>query len=117
MAKSLNGMSMRLRSSFVLLAAACFLFLARQVLAEHEVTFELVASFDYPKASATIAKGINERGDVVGTFVDKFGLAVNGFVRFADGTFSDPVIDPEGRYTYLEDINNTGTICGEYTLS
>jgi hypothetical protein len=105
---------MKPRQQSVLLLAACVVFFGRQMSAEQEVTFEILASFDYPGALHTSASGINERGDVVGTFVNGFYQA-QGFVRFADGTFSDPIVDPDGRSTYLEDINNTGTICGEST--
>ena len=109
-------MSMRSRQQSVLLLAACVLFFGRQMLAEQEVTFEILASFDYPGALDTYPSGINESGVVVGSFIN--GLSqTQGFVRFADGTFSDPIVYPTAQSTYLSDINNTGTMCGSYILN
>lgn len=91
------------------------MFFGRQMLAGQDGTFEILASFDYPGALDTSPGGINENGDIVGSFVD--GLSqTQGFVRFADGTFSDPVVYPSAQSTYLSDINNTGIMCGSYTL-
>jgi probable HAF family extracellular repeat protein len=111
-----SGMSMRSRQQCVLLLAACVLLCARQIQAAHEVTFEIVASFDYPGGLDTAATGINDRGTVVGTFTNDLNQ-VQSFVRFADGTFSDPIIYPGSQSTYLSDLNNTGTMCGSYLLN
>ena len=106
---------MRSRQQSVLLLAAGILFFGRQILAAPEVTFEIVTSFDYPGALDTSPSGINESGTVVGSFVN--GLSqVQSFVRFADGTFSDPIMYPGSQSTYLSDLNNTGTMCGTYLL-
>ena len=107
---------MRSRQQSVVLLVACVLFFGRQMLAQQEVTFEILATFDYPEALDTSASGINESGDVVGSFVDGLGQT-QGFVRFADGTFSDPIAYPTAQTTYLSDINNTGTMCGSYGLA
>ncbi len=109
-------MSMRSRRQSVLLLAACVLLCGRQMLAEQEVTFEILASFDYPGALATAPTGINESGTVVGSFVNG-GNQTESFIRFADGTFSDPIIYPGSQSTYLSDINNTETMCGSYLLN
>jgi len=109
--------NVRLRQQSALLLAACVLFFGRQMLAEQEVTFEILASIDYPGGSNTFVSGINDRGEVVGSFVDEALNRAEGFVRFADGTFSDPIVDPAGRSSYPSDINNTGTICGSYVLA
>jgi len=85
------------------------------MLAEQAVTFEILANVDYPGALNTSASGINENGDVVGSFENGLNQ-IQGFVRFADGTFSDPIVYPTALNTYLSDINNTGTMCGSYTL-
>src|SRR5262249_53467174 len=108
-----SEMSMRSRQQSVLLLAACVLFFGRQLLAEQEVAFEIVASFDYPGALNTSPTGINESGDIVGSFLNK-ALQTQSFVRFADGTFSDPIVYPNAQSTYLSDINNNGTMCGSY---
>lgn len=107
---------MRPRQKFGLLLAACVLFFGRQMLAAPEVTFEILTTFDYPGALDTAPSGINESGEVVGSFVN--GLdQTQSFVRFADGTFSDPIVYPGAQSTYLSDLNNTGTMCGSYNLA
>jgi uncharacterized membrane protein len=108
---------MKQRQRLALLLAACVLFFGREILAEQEVTFEILARFDYPGGSNTFVSGINDRGDVVGSFVNKELNRAEGFVRFADGTFSDPIVNPAGRSTYPSGINNNGTICGSYNLA
>jgi hypothetical protein len=92
------------------------LFFARQIQAAHEVTFEVVATIDYPGALETAASGINDRGTVVGSFTNEL-FQVQSFVRFGDGTFSDPIVYPGSQSTYLSDLNNTGTMCGSYLLA
>jgi hypothetical protein len=106
---------MRSRQQSVLLLAACVLFFGRQMLAEQEVSFEILASFDYPEALHTFPTGINESGVVVGSFINGLNQT-QSFVRFANGTFSDPIVYPTAQSTYLSDINNTGTMCGSYIL-
>ena len=106
---------MRSRRKFALVLAACVLFFGEQILAEPEVTFKVLATFDYPGALETSPGGINESGEVVGSFVNELGYS-QGFIRFADGTFSDPIVYPGAQSTYLSDINNTGIMCGSYTL-
>ena len=85
------------------------------MLAAHELTFEILTTFDYPGALDTSASGINERGTVVGSFTNGLNQ-IQSFVRFPDGTFSDPIVYPTSQSTYLSDINNTGTACGSYLL-
>jgi len=61
---------------------------------------------------------INERGDVVGEFIDSNGVT-RGFVRFSDGSFSDPIVDPNDTVGFTEGrgINNSRTIAGDYAIS
>jgi len=42
-----------------------------------------------------------------------------GFVRFSDGSFSDPIVDPNDTVGFTEGrgINNSRTVCGDYTGS
>ena len=103
------------RRHWVLVLATWVLLFPRQIEAAQEVTFEIMASFDYPGAVGTAASGINDEGIVVGTFVNELNQT-QSFVRFADGTFSDPIIYPGSESTYLSDLNNTGTMCGSYLL-
>ena len=57
-------------------------------------SIEVITTFDYPGAgNYTLPQKINERGDVVGEFIDSSGVT-RGFVRFSDGSFSDPIVDP-----------------------
>lgn len=111
-----SGIGVRWKQLAALLLAAGALFFARQMLAAApNVTFEVVTSFDYPGALYTSPSGINEDGTVVGSFVNAL-YQTQSFVRFADGTFSDPIVYPGSDSTYLSDLNNTGTMCGSYIL-
>ena len=84
--------------------------------ADAPVTFEVVATFDYPGAVQTYANGINDRGEVAGFFLNDVDTS-RGYVRFSDGRFSGRIMDPKDNqnYTVLPGINNTGTACGNYS--
>jgi hypothetical protein len=58
---------------------------------------------------------ISERGDVVGEFTDSNGVA-RAFVRFSNGTFSAPIVDPNDTVGFTEGrgINNSRTVDGDY---
>src|SRR4029434_7731986 len=57
-------------------------------------SIEVITTFDYPGAgNLTLPQKINERGDIVGIFLDS-NLVSRGFVRFSDGSFNDPIVDP-----------------------
>jgi len=82
-------------------------------------SIEVITTFDYPGAgNNTLPQKINERGDVVGEFVDSSGVA-RGFVRFSDGSFSDPIVDPNDTVGFTEGrgINNSRTVAGDYVIS
>jgi hypothetical protein len=82
-------------------------------------SIEVITTFDYPGAgNSTLPQKINERGDVVGEFFDSNGV-VRGFVRFSDGSFSAPIVDPNDAVGFTEGrgINNSGTVCGDYVGS
>jgi hypothetical protein len=68
-------------------------------------------SFGYPSASATMANGVNDGSEVVGSFTDSSGV-VHGFTyksqKFA--TLDHPV----GVSTVANAINNSGEIVGYY---
>jgi hypothetical protein len=78
---------------------------------------EVITTFDYPgSGNRTLPQKINERGDIVGIFSD-FGRTVSrGFVRFSDGSFSAPIVEPNeiASFTEARGINNSGTVCGDY---
>src|SRR5262245_59805867 len=82
-------------------------------------SIEVITTFDYPGAgNNTLPQKINERGDIVGVFIDSSGVT-RGFVRFSDGSFSDPIVDPNDTVGFTEGrgINNPGTVDGDYVGS
>src|SRR5438093_8318227 len=83
-------------------------------------SIEVITTFDYPGTGivTTSPQKINERGDIVGVFVDSLGV-VRGFVRFSDGSFSAPIVDPNDTvgFTQGRGINNSRTVCGDYATS
>jgi hypothetical protein len=90
-------------------------------LAHAQITITVLETFNYPgatKTTSTIPGGVNDRGDVVGTFTDE-ALHKFAFVRYADGSFSPLITEPNDTATLTigDGINNSGTICGSYTGS
>jgi uncharacterized membrane protein len=82
-------------------------------------SIEVITTFDYPGAgNSTLPQKINERGDIVGEFIDSSGVT-SGFVRFSDGSFSAPIVDPNDTVGFTEGrgINNSRTVCGDYATS
>src|SRR6476661_7200309 len=81
-------------------------------------SIEVITTFDYPGAgNLTLPQKINERGDVVGEFIDSSGVT-RGFVRFSDGSFSDPIVDPNDAFGFTEGrgINNSRTVACDYVI-
>jgi hypothetical protein len=79
----------------------------------------VITTFDYPgTGNLTEPQKINEAGDIVGVYVDSRGVQ-RGFVRFSNGTFSAPIVDPNDTvgFTQARGINNSGTVCGDYVGS
>src|SRR5215813_12851343 len=82
-------------------------------------SIEVITTFDYPgTGNSTLPQKINDNGDIVGVFVDSLGVN-RGFVRFGDGSFSAPIVDPNDTvgFTQGRGINNSGTVCGDYGTS
>jgi hypothetical protein len=82
-------------------------------------SIQVITTFDYPGAgNSTLPQKINETGDVVGVFLDSSGVT-RGFVRFSDGSFSAPIVDPNDTVGFTEGrgINNSRTACGDYVGS
>jgi uncharacterized membrane protein len=102
--------------------AVLFLFPLMGAFAQQAVnsgSIEVITTFDYPgTGNQTLPQKINERGDVVGEFIDSSGVT-RGFVRFSDGSFSDPIVDPNDTVGFTEGrgINNSRTIAGDYVIS
>ena len=82
-------------------------------------SIEVITTFDYPgTGNQTLPQKINERGDVVGVFIDS-NAVTRAFVRFSDGSFSAPIVDPNDTVGFTEGrgINNSGTVAGDYVIS
>ncbi len=82
-------------------------------------SIEVITTFDYPgTGNSTLPQKINERGDIVGEFIDSTGVT-QGFVRFSDGSYSDPIVDPNDTVGFTEGrgINNSRTVAGDYVIS
>src|SRR5882762_5599102 len=82
-------------------------------------SIEVITTFDYPgTGNLTLPQKINERGDIVGEFIDSSGVT-RGFIRFSNGTFSDPIVDPNDTVGFTEGrgINNPRTVVGDYVIS
>jgi hypothetical protein len=83
-------------------------------------SIEVITTFDYPGTGivTTSPQKINERGDIVGEFIDSSGV-VRGFIRFSDGSFSAPIVDPNDTVGFTEGrgINNSRTVVGDYATS
>jgi hypothetical protein len=82
-------------------------------------SIQVLTTFDYPGAgNSTLPQKITERGDVVGEFIDSSGVT-RGFVRFSDGSFSAPIVDPNDTVGFTEGrgINNSRTVAGDYVIS
>ncbi len=82
-------------------------------------SIEVITTFDYPgTGNLTLPQKINERGDIVGEFIDSTGVT-RGFVRFKNGSFSAPIVDPNDTVGFTEGrgINNSGTVAGDYVIT
>ena len=82
-------------------------------------SIEVITTFDYPgTGNSTLPQKINERGDVVGNFLDS-NRVTRAFVRFSNGNFSAPIVEPNDTAGFTEGrgINNSGTVCGDYVGS
>src|SRR5499427_2320579 len=82
-------------------------------------SIEVITTFDYPGAgNSTLPQKINERGDIVGEYIDSSGV-VRAFVRFSNGSYSDPIVDPNDTAGFTEGrgINNARTVNGDYVAS
>jgi hypothetical protein len=84
--------------------------------APHSGSIEVITTFDYPGAgNSTLPQKINDRGDIVGVYLGS-GFFSRGFVRFSDGSFSQPIVEPNDAVGFTEGrgINNSRTVCGNY---
>ena len=110
---------MKPKQIFISILAVLFVFPLMGTFAQQAATsgsIEVITTFDYPgTGNLTLPQKINERGDIVGEFIDPNGVTA-GFVRFSDGSFSDPIVDPNDTLGFTEGrgINNSRTVVGDY---
>src|SRR4030095_12708417 len=72
--------------------------------APNAFSIEVLSTFDYPGIeNSTLPQKINEKGDIVGEFIDSSGVT-RGFVRFSNGSFSDPIVDPNDTVGFTEGL-------------
>src|SRR5438876_8775609 len=113
---------MKPKHIFISILAVLFVFPLMGTFAQqapNSGSIEVIMTFDYPGAgNLTLPQKISERGDVVGVFIDSNGVT-RGFVRFSDGSFSDPIVDPNDAVGFTEGrgINNSREIAGDYVIS
>jgi hypothetical protein len=113
---------MKPRQIFISILAVLFVFPLMGTFAQQAAnsgSIEVITTFDYPGiGNQTEPQKINEKGDVVGIFLDSLGVS-RGFVRFSDGSFSAPIVDPNDTVGFTEGrgINNSGTVCGDWFRS
>src|SRR5712691_1686943 len=107
----------KLKDFFVCVIAGCLVFPWCETFAQQPlITIQVVTTFDYPGVgNSTTPFGINDRGEIAGYFVDVNG-ATRGFMRFVNGSFSAPIIEPNdtGNFTRALGINSSRTICGDF---
>jgi len=110
---------MKTKNLFISILAVLFAFPLPGAFAQQtsgSISIQVITTFDYPgDVTQTIPSGINDRDDITGYYVDSKGV-IRGFVRFADGTFSDPIVEPNDTVGFTEGrgITNQGLICGWY---
>src|SRR6476619_5990355 len=112
---------MKPKQIFISILAVLFVFPLMGTFAQQAAnsgSIEVITTFDYPGAgNNTLPQKINESGDVVGVFVSS-GVT-RAFVRFSDGSFSAPIVDPNDTAGFTEGrgINNSRTVNGDYVGS
>ena len=113
---------MKLKHILNSIVAVLFLFPLMGTFAQQPAStgsIEVISTFDYPGAgNSTLPQKINERGDVVGEFIDPSGIT-RAFIRFSDGSYSDPIVDPNDTVGFTEGrgMNNARTLAGDYAIS
>src|SRR5882762_9148012 len=113
---------MKPKQIFISILAVLFVFPLMGTFAQQAAnsgSIEVITTFDYPgTGNQTLPQKINERGDIVGVFIDSSGVT-SGFVRFSDGSLSAPIVDPNDTVGFTEGrgINNSRTVVGDYETS
>jgi hypothetical protein len=113
---------MKPKQIFISILAVLFVFPLMGTFAQqapNSGSIEVITTFVYPgTVISTQPQKINETGDIVGIFDDSNSVR-RGFVRFSNGSFSAPIVDPNDTvgFTEARGINNPGTVVGDYAVS
>ncbi len=77
---------------------------------------DTLTTIDFPGAALSRAAAVNDSGNVAGVGADASNQFYKGYERFANGTISAALIDPNDNQSYTRalGINNAGTIVGDY---
>jgi hypothetical protein len=113
---------MKPKQIFISILAVLFVFplmgtFAQQ--ASNSVSITVITTFDYPgTVISTQPQKINDGGEIAGIYFPSSSVR-RGFVRFSDGNFSAPIVEPNDTQNFTEGrgINNLGTVCGDYVGS
>ena len=106
---------MKTKQIFISILAVLFVFPLMGTFAQQapdSVSIRVITTFDYPGAgNLTEPQKINEGGDIVGIYLDS-SLAQRGFVRFNNGTFAAPIVEPNdtGNLISLRSTPNAGNV-------
>lgn len=82
-------------------------------------SIQIVSTFDYPgTGNQTRPQKISDKGEIAGIFVDGATGASKGFT-LRGSNFSAPIVNPNdaANLTEVRGINNSHTVCGDYTDS
>ncbi len=110
---------MKPKQIFISILAVLFVFPLMGTFAQQapdSVSITVIMTFDYPgTGNLTRPQKINDGGEIVGIYLDS-SLVSRGFVRFTNGNFSAPIVEPNdtGNLTQGRGINNSHTVCGDY---
>lgn len=107
---------MKFKNLFIHIALVWFMFpLMHGFAQEGSVMIEVITTFEYPNSRTTYPQKINDAGEIAGLCYDELGHR-RGFVRFADGSFSGLIREPNDNsgFTFATGANNLRTLCGVY---
>jgi hypothetical protein len=101
---------------FLHILVATLAFSSVRLFAESSVTFELLATFDYPGFTEIGAYKINDEGFIAGTVYNEPTNTLSGYLRSPSGHLGDPIVDPHGYpyWTGVYGLNNLNQMSGVY---
>src|SRR5215472_2481501 len=106
MKKHMKTITNIIYSTFAVFTLACF---AHAQPVPDLISIRVVTTFDYPGTGNSIfPQKINDAGDIAGVYLDSSDVN-RGFVRFRNGNFSAPIVDPNDTCNVTEGngINNS----------